>query len=131
MAYRAAVIGLGRMGSTFDDEIESGGTLFLPYCHAPSYDAHPRVELVAGADPHGEQRALFGERWGIGADHLYADYRELLARERLDFVSVCTTARVRRQIVGRGIPVPGNACGLTTCGKWWRMAAAETAFSGF
>lgn len=99
MAYRAAVIGLGRMGSTFDDEIEWGGTLFLPYCHAPSYDAHPAVELVAGADPHDEQRALFGQRWRIGADHLYADYRELLARERLDLVSVCTTARMRRQIV--------------------------------
>ena len=31
--YKAAVIGLGRMGSTFDDEMESGGTLFKPYCH--------------------------------------------------------------------------------------------------
>ena len=31
--YRAAVIGLGRMGSTFDDEITQGGSLFLPYCH--------------------------------------------------------------------------------------------------
>ncbi|SVC71647.1 uncharacterized protein METZ01_LOCUS324501, partial [marine metagenome] len=30
--YRAAVIGLGRMGSTFDDEIERGGSIFLPYC---------------------------------------------------------------------------------------------------
>ena len=50
--YRAAVIGLGRMGSTFDDEITQGGSLFLPYCHGPSYHAAPNVELVAGADRH-------------------------------------------------------------------------------
>lgn len=99
MAYRAAVIGLGRMGSTFDDEIEWGGSIFLPYCHGPSYHAHPGVELVAGADPHDEQRAIFGERWGLESGHLYADYREMLAGERLDLVSVCTTARVRRRIV--------------------------------
>ena len=97
--YRAAVIGLGRMGSTFDDEITQGGSLFLPYCHGPSYHAAPNVELVAGADLHEEQAAIFGERWGISADHIYSDYREMLAQEQLDLVSVCTTARVRAAIV--------------------------------
>ena len=97
--YRAAVIGLGRMGSTFDDEITQGGSIFLPYCHAPSYTASPRVTLVAGADPHAEQRAIFGERWGLEADHLYADYKTMLANEPLDIVSVCTTARHRSAIV--------------------------------
>ena len=97
--YRAAVIGLGRMGSTFDDEITQGGSLFLPYCHGPSYHAAPNVELVAGADLHEEQAAIFGERWGLSADHVYSDYREMLANENLDLVSVCTTARVRAAIV--------------------------------
>ena len=99
MTYRAAVIGLGRMGSTFDDEIEQGGTLFLPYCHAPSYTAHERVDLVAGADPHPEQRQIFADRWGLGADHVYADYVEMLAAEKPDIVSICTTARVRHRIL--------------------------------
>ena len=97
--YKAAVIGLGRMGSTFDDEINQGGTIFLPYCHAPSYHASPHVELVSGADPHDEQRAIFGARWGIDDHRLYADYREMLEAEKLDLVSVCTTARIRSQIV--------------------------------
>ncbi|MEM7030737.1 MAG: Gfo/Idh/MocA family oxidoreductase [Chloroflexota bacterium] len=97
--YRAAVIGLGRMGSTFDDEITWGGSIFLPYCHAPSYVASPRVELVAGADLHDEQRVLFGERWGLSSDHLYADYREMLANEQIDIVSLCTTARHRAEIL--------------------------------
>ena len=61
MTYKAAVIGLGRMGSTFDDEIEQGGSIFLPYCHAPTYTAHPQTELIAGADPHDEQREIFGD----------------------------------------------------------------------
>jgi hypothetical protein len=33
--YRVAVIELGRMGSTFDDEMAVGGSLFRPYCHGP------------------------------------------------------------------------------------------------
>lgn len=99
MTYRAAVIGLGRMGSTFDDEIDEGGTLFLPYCHAPSYAAHERVELVAGADPHEGQRDIFAQRWGLDPAHVYADYADMLAREKPDIVSVCTTARVRHRIL--------------------------------
>ena len=46
--YRAGVIGLGRMGSTFDDEITQGGSIFLPYCHGPTYHAAPNVELASG-----------------------------------------------------------------------------------
>ena len=97
--YRAAVIGLGRMGSTFDDEIKKGGSIFLPYCHAPSYTASPHTELVAGADPHTEQGAIFAERWGLSAGQIYADHREMLAAEKPDFVSVCTTARHRAAIL--------------------------------
>ena len=97
--YRAGVIGLGRMGSTFDDEILRGGILFTPYCHGPSYYHSPLVDLVAGADLHPEQRSLFGDRWGVAAEHLYGDYKEMLAKERLDIVSVCTTSRHRSGIV--------------------------------
>ncbi len=97
--YRAAVIGLGRMGSTFDDEIEQGGSIFLPYCHAPSYVASPHTQLVAGADLHTEQGAIFGERWGLSSEHIYSDYREMLATEQPDILSVCTTARHRAAIM--------------------------------
>ena len=96
---KAAVIGLGRMGSTFDDEMEQGGAIFLPYCHTPSYVASPQTELVAGADPHDEQRSIYAERWGLASEHLYADYREMLERENPDIVSICTTARIRSRIM--------------------------------
>ena len=97
--YRAAVIGLGRMGSTFDDEIQRGGAIFLPYCHAPSYMASPHTELVAGADLHEGQGAIFAERWGLSGQNIYRDYRDMLAAERPDIVSVCTTARHRAAIL--------------------------------
>ena len=99
MTYKAAVIGLGRMGSTFDDEITQGGSIFLPFCHGPSYNAHPQIDLIAGADPHDEQRNLFGQRWGLNEDQLYTDHKELLAKAKPDIVSVTTTARHRPQIV--------------------------------
>jgi predicted dehydrogenase len=97
--YRAAVIGLGRMGSTFDDEIKQGGQFFMPYCHAPTYVASPHTELVAGVDPHAEQGAIFAQRWGLESGQIYADYREMLEAEKPDFVSLCTTARHRAAIM--------------------------------
>lgn len=97
--YRAAVIGLGRMGSTYDDEVQYGGTVSLPYCHGPSYYYSSKTDLVAGADPHPEQRSMFGERWDIEEGRLYTDYKEMLEREQLDMVSVTTTAKIRADIV--------------------------------
>lgn len=97
--YKAGVIGLGRMGSTFDDEMVEGGSLFRPYCHGPTYYYHPDIDLVAGADPHDEQRSIFGERWGVPNVCLYTSHTEMLEKEDLDIVSVTTTARIRPDIV--------------------------------
>ncbi len=96
---RAGVIGLGRIGSTFDEEIDRGGVFFLPYCHSPSYVKSDLTRLVAGADIHAGQRAAYAERWNLDPRHVYADYREMLDRAQLDIVSVCTSARMRPRIV--------------------------------
>lgn len=96
---KAAVIGLGRIGSTFDDEILRGGTFFLPYCHGPAYAESQLVDLIAGADPSEHQRSWFAERWGLQKTHLYSDYQDMLAKEKPDIVSVCTSARHRSIII--------------------------------
>ncbi|MGI8856460.1 MAG: Gfo/Idh/MocA family protein [Thermomicrobiales bacterium] len=96
---RAAIIGLGRMGSTFDDEAGQYGRWQPPHAHAACFRAVPGVALVAGADPYGEQRAAFSAKWGVTPDHLYDDYHAMLARERPEIVSVCTTTTPRARII--------------------------------
>lgn len=63
-----------------------------PHTHAGWYASHPRVTLVAGADSDPERLTEFGADWHVSPDHLYADYRELLAREQPDLVSICAYA---------------------------------------
>ena len=92
--YRVGIVGLGRMGSTIDDE----GHTDQPYSIAASCRASARLEVVAGADPQAERREAFGERWAVPA--LYADYRRMVVQEAPDLVAVCTTAS--------GLPKPAS-----------------------
>ena len=94
--YKVAVIGLGRISSTIDDETE-GSSWLLPWSHTGSYVQVPEVEVVAGADPYAEQREAFGRRYGIS--NLYSDYREMLEKERPTIVSVCVSTKPRPDIV--------------------------------
>lgn len=98
---RAAVIGLGRMGSKIDEESSqyTYSRWRPPHSHAACYRAVSGVELVAGADPAGAQREAFAQKWGLSADHVYADYREMLERERPEIVSICTSAAARARIL--------------------------------
>lgn len=84
--YRVGIIGLGRMGSTIDDE----GHSELPYSIAAACQASERLEIAAGADLQEEKREAFRQRWGVQA--LYEDYMEMVEQEKPDMVAVCTTA---------------------------------------
>lgn len=87
--YRAGIIGLARMGSWWDDQLQETTPPEVPSSHAGMYTACPRTELVAACDLDAEKRGTFSRRWGVGA--VYADYREMLAQESLDVVSVVTS----------------------------------------
>ena len=84
--YRVGIIGLGRMGSTIDDE----GHTPLPYSIAAACRASDRLEIAAGCDLRLERREDFSRRWGVHA--FYGDFREMVRQERPDLVAVCTTA---------------------------------------
>lgn len=86
--YRVAIVGLGRMGSTIDEEVVDYPAMALPYSIAGACQASPRLELVAGADILPEKRAAFRERWGVTA--LHEDYVEMIAQEQPDLVAICT-----------------------------------------
>jgi predicted dehydrogenase len=86
--YRAAIIGTARVGSWYD-ELLADTPEQVPSSHAGCYAAHPQTGLVAGSDLDPERLERFGKKWGVTA--LYADYRELLTRERPDVVSITTS----------------------------------------
>lgn len=79
---RAVVIGLGAMGMN----------------HARVYAEIEGVELAAVADPAPERRRLAARPPLGGAVHTYADYREMLAVEQLDLVSVAVPTGLHREV---------------------------------
>jgi predicted dehydrogenase len=104
--YRAGIIGCGRIADTLEDDTIAGASWALqPYSHAGAYQRCPRTALVAAADPNEERRTNLGRRRDVTA--LYADYREMLDRERVDIVSICVPtrahARIAIDVAGRGV----------------------------
>ncbi len=90
--YRVGIIGCGRIASTIEDETRDALSYsLLPYSHAGAYERSPRTQIVAVAETNIERLQAFGQRHGVS--NLYADYREMLAREKLDIVSICTPTR--------------------------------------
>ena len=71
--YRIGVIGCGSIGRA----------------HAYGWTHSERTELVALADITPAARDEFGEEFGVPEGGRYADFREMLATERPDVVSVC------------------------------------------
>jgi UDP-N-acetylglucosamine 3-dehydrogenase len=71
MIYRAGVIGVGAMGRH----------------HARVYSEMDETELVAVADVDRERAEAMARRYRV---RTYTDYREMLAQERLDLVSLAT-----------------------------------------
>ena len=102
--YRVAIIGLGRMGSTIDDEFPDRSP---PYSVAASCLASDRLQVVAGADIDADKRAAFAQRWGVSA--LYHDYVEMIRQENPDMVAVCTRGHLHAEIATRsaaeGVPL--------------------------
>ncbi len=66
------------------------GTSFGRLVQAPGYQRHEGFELVAIAGRDGDKAAAAARELGVPA--AYADWRELLRRERPDVVSVATPA---------------------------------------
>ncbi len=72
---RVGIIGCGRIA-------EQG--------HLPGYvELADRIDVVAVADPAAERRDLLGDRLHIPSASRYVEYRDLLARDDLDYVDIC------------------------------------------
>ncbi len=105
--HRVAVVGLGRMASTIDDEVRDYSAIALPYSIAASCQKIDRIDLVAGADILPEKREAFGQKWGVKA--LYEDYLEMIEKEKPDMVAICTKGELHAEMAIRvaeaGVPM--------------------------
>lgn len=97
--YRAALIGCSRMGAFIDNEVTKNRSLRLPYSHAAGYEACERTDLVAGADLRHDVLEQFGARYNVSSDHWYTDYRDLIATEQPDILSIATQPEQRCEII--------------------------------
>lgn len=95
--YRAALVGVGRMGAFIDNEVAGRGPS-LPYSHSAGYEASERTELIAGADMRQEVLDKFGERYGVPASGLYTDFREMILKEQPDILSIATQPHQRAEV---------------------------------
>jgi len=88
--YRAAIIGLGFIGAgdqVSGDAIGGQQVSNLDGTHAEALSKNKRIQLVAGSSRDAGRRERFTQRTSIKT---YADWRELLDKERPEIVSVAT-----------------------------------------
>jgi scyllo-inositol 2-dehydrogenase (NAD+) len=97
--YRAALVGCSRMGAFIDNETRSSPSIVQPYSHAAGYEACPRTDLVAGCDLRPDVLQAFGERYGVGPEHQYTSYQEMIERERPDILSIATQPEQRAEVI--------------------------------
>jgi predicted dehydrogenase len=65
-----------------------GAGAWAKFAHIPGYKRDPRCELVAIADPMIERAQEFAAEFGIPS--VYSSHEELIAREDIHLVDVCT-----------------------------------------
>ena len=66
--------------------IGAGG--IATHCHMPAYQKMNNVKIVAICDIKPEKAKLFADSFSIPA--IYEDYKEMIAKEELDAVDICT-----------------------------------------
>ena len=96
-SYRVGIIGCGRR-PTVDPVTGRRSGYGIAESHARGYAAFGRTQIVAAADVSPENLAAFLARHELPAAG-YADYQGMLARERLDIVSVCTWPALHPEMV--------------------------------
>lgn len=93
MVFRCGIIGLGRIGCGFGDNLIKKQI----NTHAGTYLYNKRTDLVALCDVNKQKLSKYGKKYGI--KKLYSDYKVMLKNEKLDCVSICTSSDSHHQIV--------------------------------
>jgi UDP-N-acetyl-2-amino-2-deoxyglucuronate dehydrogenase len=83
--YRTAIIACGTIA-----RVHARGWIGVP---------DEPTEIGAIADTHPDARREFGDFFEVPEEHRYADYREMLDKERPDFVDVCSWHQQHAEMV--------------------------------
>ncbi|MBI4833600.1 MAG: Gfo/Idh/MocA family oxidoreductase [Planctomycetes bacterium] len=95
--YRAAIIGCGRIGCGFDDNPKSKRIA----THAGAYSNFRQTELMALSDLDVEKLRRYGEKYHVKG--VYQNYEEMLEKEAIDILSVCTYNSTHLEIIENAI----------------------------
>src|SRR5262245_47147310 len=90
--FRVGIIGCGRPWKR-----EGASGFGMGNYHARGYEASDEAAIVALADLNLENARAFQAEHG--GEQIYQDYREMLAKEQLDIVSVCTWPHLHAEMV--------------------------------
>jgi predicted dehydrogenase len=93
VTVRAGVIGCGRIGCGFDDDPRRR----CASSHARAYLRTAGAKLAALCDTDEEKLARYGAKFGVRGR--YINYEEMLEKENLDIVSICTLSASHLEIV--------------------------------
>jgi predicted dehydrogenase len=98
---RAAIVGLGNVGSRFDEEEGRGNV----WSHAGAY-AHLSAdfEIIAAVEPNSENRAAFARR--MPDVPICEGTAEMVAAHAPDVVSICTPAAQHADVLEQILDVP-------------------------
>jgi len=81
---KAAIVGCGRMGWLFDEDPLTK----KPSTHAGAYTLYEKTDLVAACDINTTRLNKMCDKYDIPGR--YTDYREMLDKEDIDILSICT-----------------------------------------
>lgn len=90
---KAGIVGCGRIASGFDDDPKRK----VVWTHAGAYKNVEGIELVALCDIDKDKLETCGKKWTV--ERLYTNYNEMLEKENLDIVSICTWTSTHYEVL--------------------------------
>jgi len=99
--YRVGIVGLTGIAAAAPRKAEGPLASPMPGSHAAAFAALPQTQVVAVCELKPELLDQFVDRWGgVWPEvHRYSDFREMLAKERLDILTVATSDHRHADIV--------------------------------
>ena len=96
--YQAAIIGLGRIGSSYPSSD-------ISRTHAGAYSQNKRISIAAGVDKNSQARRDFLHKWGNDIP-VFSTVKEMLSSIKPDIVSICVPPKTLTDVVAEFSQMP-------------------------